>query len=64
MLQLNLIFPVSGGRDSVVGIATRYGLDDPGFESWWKARLFAPVHTAPQAHPAACTMDTGSLSWG
>ena len=22
------------GRDSVVGIATRYGLDGPGIESW------------------------------
>ena len=24
-----------GGRDSVVGIATRYGLECPGIESWW-----------------------------
>jgi hypothetical protein len=24
-----------GGRDSSVGIATRYGLDGPGIESWW-----------------------------
>ena len=23
------------GRNSVVGIATRYGLDGPGIESWW-----------------------------
>jgi hypothetical protein len=23
------------GRDSSVGIATRYGLDGPGIESWW-----------------------------
>ena len=23
------------GRDSVVGVATRYGLDGPGIESWW-----------------------------
>jgi hypothetical protein len=23
------------GRDSVVGIGTRYGLDGPGIESWW-----------------------------
>ena len=23
------------GRDSVVGIATRYGLDGPGIEFWW-----------------------------
>jgi hypothetical protein len=24
------------GRDSVVGIATRYGLDGPGIESRWR----------------------------
>jgi hypothetical protein len=24
-----------GSRDSVVGIATRYGLKGPGIESWW-----------------------------
>ena len=37
-----------------VGIATRYGLDSPGIESRW-GRDF------PQAHPASCTMGTGSL---
>ena len=26
---------IFGGRDSSVGIATRYGLDGPGIESWW-----------------------------
>jgi len=26
---------VNVGRDSAVGIATRYGLDGPGFESKW-----------------------------
>ena len=25
-----------GGRDSSVGIATRYGLDGPGIESQWR----------------------------
>ena len=24
------------GRDSAVGIATRYGLHGPGIESWWR----------------------------
>jgi len=24
------------GRDNPVGIATRYGLDGPGIESWWE----------------------------
>jgi len=31
------------GRDSVVGIATRYGLGGPEIESRWGARFSAPV---------------------
>jgi hypothetical protein len=31
-----------GSRDSSVGIDTGYGLDSPGIESRWGARLFAP----------------------
>jgi hypothetical protein len=43
------------GRDSSVGIATRYGLDGPGIE------CRAPVQTGPGAHPASCTMDIESF---
>ena len=50
-----------GGRDSLVGIATRYGLDGPGIESRWGARFSAPVQTGPMGHPASCTMGTGSF---
>ena len=50
-----------GGRDSSVGIATRYGLDGPRIESRWGARFSAPVQAGPGAHPASCTMDTGSF---
>jgi len=46
---------------SSVGIATRCGLDGPGFESPWGARFSAPVRTFPGAHPASCTVGTGSL---
>jgi len=46
---------------SVVGIATGYGLDGPGIESRWWARFSAPVQTGPGAHPASCTMGTGSF---
>ena len=49
------------GRDSSVGIATRYGLDGAGIESRWGARFSAPVQTGPGAHPASCTMGTGSF---
>ena len=49
------------GRDSAVGIATRYGLDGPGIESRWGARFSAPVQTGPGAHPASYTMGTGSF---
>ena len=50
------------GRDSSVGIATRYGLDGPGIESrWGGARFSVPVETGPGAHPASYTMGTGSL---
>ena len=46
---------------SVAGIATGYRLDDPGIESQWGARFFAPVQTDPGARPSSCTMFTGSF---
>jgi len=50
-----------GELGSSVGIATGYGLDGPGIESRWGARFSAPVQTGPGAHPASCTMGTGSF---
>jgi hypothetical protein len=57
------------GPVNVVGVATGYGLDGPRIESLCGARFSAPVQTGPGAHPASCTMGTGSLpvirsSWG
>ena len=58
------------GWDSSVGIATRYGLGWCGDRiPLGGARLSAPVHTGPGAHPASCTMGTGSFlgvksGWG
>jgi hypothetical protein len=49
------------GRDSSVGIATGYGLDGPWIESLLGARFFAHVQTGPGAHPASCTVGTGSF---
>jgi len=46
------------GRDSVVGIATRYGLDGPGIEARWGAKYSAPSQTGPGAYPASYTVGT------
>ena len=48
------------GRDRVVGIATRYGLDGPGIDTRG-GRHSVPVQTGPGAYPASCTMGTGSF---
>ena len=49
------------GRDSSVGIATRYGLPVRGSNPGGEARLSAPVQTGPGAHPASSIMGTGSF---
>jgi hypothetical protein len=49
------------GRDCLVGIATRYGLDGPGIESRMGARFSSHLQTGRGAHPATCTMGTGSF---
>ena len=71
-LLLNVTFPqikhfywiiiiiVNVGRDGIVGIATRYGLDGPGIESLW-GRDF-PHPSRPALGPTFYTMGTGSLS--
>jgi hypothetical protein len=65
ILEINYhYFPKQGGRNSVVGIVTRYGLDRAGIESPWGAIFSAPVQTGPGAHPAARTMGSASLSRG
>jgi hypothetical protein len=55
-----LYAPIWSGPVSSDSIATDYGLDGPGIESRW-GRDFPPVQTGPGAHPASCTMDTGSF---
>jgi hypothetical protein len=49
------------GRDSVVGIATRYELDGPGIESRWGTRYPALVQIGRGADTASCTTGTGSF---
>jgi hypothetical protein len=51
------------GRDSVVGIAIRYGLDDPGIESRWGD---FPHRSRPVlgAHQAFYIMGSGPFPGG
>ena len=49
------------GPGSSVGMETGYGLDGVGIESQWGARFSTPVQTSSGAHPASCTMGTGSF---
>jgi hypothetical protein len=48
-------------QERLVGIATCYRLDGQGIESRWGTRFFISVHTGLGAHPASCTMGTGSF---
>ena len=49
------------GRNSSVGIATRYGLDGQGTEPRWGARHSAPIQTGPGGRPASYRVSTGSF---
>jgi len=48
-------------RVGAVGIATRYGLGGPGIEVRW-GEIFRAIQTGPEAHPASCSVGTGSFS--
>ena len=60
-LRFIWIWYLESRAGSSVGIATAYGLDGPGIASRWGTRYSAPVQTGPEAHPASCTMGTGSF---
>ena len=49
-----------GIRVDSVSIATRYGLGGPGIEARW-GEIFRDIQTGPEAHPASCTVGTGSF---
>jgi hypothetical protein len=58
----NDMYNIINGPGSIVGIATDYGLDGPGSNPIGD-RISTPVQTGPGAHPASCTMGTGSFPW-
>ena len=49
------------GRDSSVGITTRYELDGPGIDSGVD-EISARVQTEPKAHPTSYAIVSGSFS--
>jgi hypothetical protein len=61
LLKIKGLYMFRVGAGSSVGIATGYGLDGPGIESRGGGRFSAHVQTGPGAHPASCTMGTGSF---
>jgi len=58
-LVVYIIIIIITGRDSAVGMVTRYGPGSPEIESRWGARFSAPVQTGPGVHPVSYTMGTG-----
>ena len=50
--------------DSLVGIATSYGLDGPEFESQWARDIPHPISPALVAYQAPYTMGTDSFPGG
>ena len=60
-MYLVKVLCVGVGRDSSVGIVTRYGWDGPGIESRWGERVTALVQTGPGTHSASYTRGTGSF---
>jgi hypothetical protein len=52
------------GRDSSVGIETRYGLDVPGIESRRWRDFLHPSRPTLGAHSASHIIGTGFPSWG
>ena len=59
-IQIYLVHYKMGGPGSSVGIVTDYGLDGPGSNPGG-GRDVPPVQTGPGAHPASCTLGTGSF---
>jgi len=69
MQNIAFVHLVTNGPGSSLIIATGYELDGPEIKSRLGARFSAPVQTDPGAHPASCTMGTGSFlgvksGWG
>src|SRR5215468_2552293 len=56
-----LISPLARGPGSSVGIATELRAGRSGDRIPVEARFFTHVRTGPGAHPASCTMGTGSF---
>jgi hypothetical protein len=61
MMMMMIIIIIIMGRDSAVGIATRYGAGRSGDRIPVRAKFSASFQTGPGAHPGSYTMGTGSF---
>jgi hypothetical protein len=62
VVQIEILGLWTCGPGSSVGTATGYGLDGPGIESRWEAKIFPPDKTGPVPHPASFTNGNGYFS--
>jgi hypothetical protein len=58
------IYSISGSRDSVIGIAHRYGLGDPGFETRWGPNFPYPSRPVPRPTQPPVQRDPGLFPEG
>ena len=61
-VYLHVGFIHKGHAHSSVGIATSYGLDGPGIESWWKLIFRTHPDRRWGAYLAFCTMGSECIS--
>ena len=50
--EVTAVYSETGGWDSSVGIATRYGVDGPGIESRWEGEIFRTRPDRPWGPPS------------
>ena len=62
-IVLNMLYCVHVGRDSAVGIGTRYGLDGPGIKSRW-GRDFLHLSRLALGPTQPPVQWVPGLSWG
>ena len=61
LCRFRYVYVFGNEPDSVIGVASGYGLDGLGIKSRWGRDFPHMFQTGPGAHTASCTMGTGSF---